>query len=60
MLTDRMGAGFALGTERTLLLQFSAPVGGPVSSLQAEEASLLHFFRLFQERFPDQCDSATC
>ena len=54
--TDRMGAGFALGIERIPLLQFSAPVGGPVSSLRAEAASLLHFLRRVRERFPDQCD----
>jgi ribonuclease HI len=51
-----MGAGFALGIERIPLLQFSAPVGGPVSSLRAEAASLLHFLRRVRERFPDQCD----
>ncbi len=43
--TDRMGAGFALGNERIPLLQFLAPVGGLVSSLGAEAASLLHFLR---------------
>jgi hypothetical protein len=59
VLTDRMGAGFALGNERIPLLQFSAPVGGPISSLRAEAteaASLLHFLRRVRERFPDQHD----
>jgi hypothetical protein len=54
--TDRIGAGFALGNERITLLQFSAPVGGQVSSLRAEAASLLHFLRRVRERFPDQYD----
>jgi hypothetical protein len=55
--TDRMGlmgAGFALGTERKPLMQFSAPVGGPVSSMRAEAASLLQFFRRVRAIFPDQ------
>ncbi len=56
MRTARMGAGFAVGTERTPLMQFSAPVGWPFSSLRAEAASLLHFLRRVQERFPDQRD----
>ncbi len=39
--TERMGVGFTLGNEIIPLLQFSAPVGGLVSSLRAEAASLL-------------------
>ena len=54
MRTDRMGAGFALGTERKPLLQFSAPVGGPLSSMRAEAASLLQFLRRVRAIFPDQ------
>jgi ribonuclease HI len=54
MRTDRMGAGFALGTERIPLLQFSAPVGGPVSSMRAEAASLLQYLRRVRAQFPDQ------
>ncbi len=58
MQTDRMGAGFALGNERIPLLQFSAPVGGPISSLLAKAASLLHFLRRVRELFPDQYDQS--
>jgi hypothetical protein len=54
--TDRMGAGFSLGTERIPLLQFSAPVGGPVSSLRAAVESLLQFLRRVREQFQDQRD----
>jgi hypothetical protein len=40
-----MGAGFALGT---------APVGGLVSSMRAEAATLLQYLRRVSEQFPDQ------
>ena len=36
---ERMGAGFAVGLEPALLLELSAPVGGPLSTLRSEVAS---------------------
>ena len=36
---ERMGAGFAVGLEPALLLELSAPVGGPLSTLRSEAAS---------------------
>ncbi len=56
MRTDRMGAGFALGTEKIPLLQYSAPVGGPVSSMRTGAASLLQFLRRVRAIFPDHHD----
>ena len=36
---ERMGAGFAVGLEPALLLELSAPVGGPLATLRSEAAS---------------------
>ena len=38
---ERMGAGYATGTARETETSFSASVGGPLSTLRAEGASLL-------------------
>ena len=42
---ERMGAGYVTGTERAVETSFSASVGGPLSTLRAEAASLLQLLR---------------
>jgi hypothetical protein len=39
--TERMGAGYVIGTEQAVELVLSVRVGGPLSTLRAEAASLL-------------------
>ena len=37
---ERMGAGYAVGVGPVPLLELSSPVGGPLSTLRSEAASL--------------------
>ncbi len=46
-----MAAGYVAGTDLIPLMTLSAPVGGPLASLRAEGASLLHFVNKAAEKY---------
>ena len=48
---ERMAAGYVAGTDPIPLMTLSAPVGGPLVSLRAEGASLLHFVQTVAEKY---------
>jgi ribonuclease HI len=48
---ERMAAGYVAGTDLIPLMTLSAPVGGPLASLRAEGASLLHFVHKAAEKY---------
>ena len=48
---ERVGAGYVVGTDPIPLLTLSAPVGGPLASMRAEGASLLHLVRNVAEQY---------
>ena len=49
---ERMGAGYVTGTEQEVVTSFSACVGGPLSTLRAEAASLLQLLLDLRGRSP--------
>ena len=49
---ERMGAGYVTGTEQEVQTSFSACVGGPLSTLRAEAASLLQLLLDLRGRPP--------
>ncbi len=50
-IQERMAAGYVAGTDLIPLTTLSAPVGGPLASLQAEGASLLHFVQKAADKY---------
>ena len=46
---ERMGAGYAIGDKPIPILIFSAPVGGSLTSIRPEAASLLQILRYVAE-----------
>ena len=48
---ERMAAGYVASNDLIPLMSLSAPVGGLLASLQAEEASLLHFIQKAADKY---------
>ena len=42
MKKEKMGTGFAVGMDRTPLLELASQVGGPLATLRAEPAGLFY------------------
>ena len=49
--TERMGAGYVVGTDPEPIMTFHARVGGPLASTRAEAASLLQLLRDVRQRY---------